>query len=34
MAGTIDWKRDIDVALEQARHERRPILLDFTAAPD
>jgi len=29
----IEWRDDIDATLEQARRERRPVLLDFTAAP-
>lgn len=30
---TIAWKKDVDAALETAKHENRPLLLDFTAAP-
>lgn len=30
---TIGWKRDVDTSLEQAKHDNRPLLLDFTAAP-
>ena len=33
MANEISWLRDADVALERAKHEKRPILIDFTAAP-
>lgn len=29
----IDWTRDIDAALERARTEGKPALLDFSAAP-
>ena len=29
----IEWLRDIDSALEQARQGKKPLLLDFTAAP-
>jgi thioredoxin-related protein len=32
-SSTITWGRDVDVALEQAKREHRPILIDFTAAP-
>jgi hypothetical protein len=31
---SIEWGRDIDAALEQAKREHRPILIDFTAAPN
>lgn len=30
---SIDWQRDVDAALEQSRTDHRPLLLDFTAAP-
>jgi thiol:disulfide interchange protein len=30
---TISWQRDVDAALAQAEQEKRPLLLDFTAAP-
>jgi hypothetical protein len=30
---TIDWQRDVDAALEDAQRAHRPVLLDFTAAP-
>lgn len=30
----IDWKTDVDEALERARETRHPLLLDFNAAPD
>lgn len=29
----IEWQEDVDAAIAQAARERRPILLDFTAAP-
>jgi hypothetical protein len=29
----IEWKRDIDSALTEARESKRPLLLDFSAAP-
>ena len=29
----IRWRTDVDAAFEQAKRERRWILLDFTAAP-
>jgi hypothetical protein len=29
----IQWRRDIDRALDDARQQRRPLLLDFSAAP-
>jgi hypothetical protein len=29
----IAWKKDVDAALEQARREQKPLLLDFNAAP-
>lgn len=29
----IDWRKDVDAALEEAERENRPLLLDFTAAP-
>jgi uncharacterized protein YyaL (SSP411 family) len=29
----INWRRDIDQALKDARAQRKPILLDFSAAP-
>ena len=30
---TIQWRRDADVALDDARAQQRPLLLDFSAAP-
>ncbi len=32
MAG-IEWRRDVDQALEEAKRRQRPVLVDFTAAP-
>ena len=29
----IQWGHDLDRALEQARTAKRPVLLDFSAAP-
>ncbi|MDQ4079600.1 MAG: thioredoxin family protein [Gemmatimonadota bacterium] len=29
----IQWRRDADAALEDARTQNRPLLLDFSAAP-
>jgi len=29
----IEWKKDIDAALAEAKSSARPLLLDFTAAP-
>jgi hypothetical protein len=29
----INWRRDIDGALSEAKQTGRPLLLDFTAAP-
>lgn len=29
----IQWREDVDAALEDAAREQRPVLLDFTAAP-
>lgn len=31
---SITWERDIDAALERAKNEKRPIIVDFTAAPN
>jgi thiol:disulfide interchange protein len=30
---TINWQRDVDAALDDALRTHRPVLLDFTAAP-
>jgi uncharacterized protein YyaL (SSP411 family) len=32
-ATTVEWKKDVDAALEEARAQNRPVLLDFSAAP-
>ena len=32
-ADTINWQRDVDAALAQASRDKKPLLLDFTAAP-
>lgn len=29
----IDWQRDVDAAIAQAKRDNKPLLLDFTAAP-
>ena len=29
----IDWKRDVDAALREGADEKKPLLLDFSAAP-
>ena len=29
----ISWMQDVDAALERAKAENKPLLLDFTAAP-
>jgi hypothetical protein len=29
----LDWREDVDAALEEAKRAERPVLLDFTAAP-
>lgn len=29
----INWRKDVDQALEDAKKERKPLLLDFSAAP-
>jgi hypothetical protein len=30
---SIDWQRDVDAALDEARRASRMVLLDFSAAP-
>jgi len=30
---TIAWRHDVDRVLEEAASQKRPVLLDFTAAP-
>ena len=29
----IEWRTDVDAALAEAQTARRPLILDFTAAP-
>ena len=29
----IQWQKDVDAALKEARTSRKPVLVDFTAAP-
>lgn len=29
----LQWQRDIDAAVAQAKESKRPLLLDFSAAP-
>jgi uncharacterized protein YyaL (SSP411 family) len=29
----VNWIRDVDAALEQAKTESKPLLIDFSAAP-
>ena len=29
----LEWRDDVDGALEEAEREEQPVLLDFTAAP-
>lgn len=29
----LQWKRDIDAAVREAKESKRPLLLDFSAAP-
>lgn len=29
----IEWRTDVDAALEEARASNKPLLLDFSAAP-
>jgi hypothetical protein len=30
---SIEWKKDVDAALAEARTSHRPLLIDFNAAP-
>jgi hypothetical protein len=30
----VEWSRDVDASLNRAKQEKRPLLLDFSAAPD
>ncbi len=29
----VNWTKDVDAALQNAKAERKPVLLDFSAAP-
>jgi hypothetical protein len=29
----IEWRKDVDAALKEAKQAARPLLLDFSAAP-
>lgn len=30
---TVQWNKDVDAALTQAKDDKKPLLLDFSAAP-
>ncbi|MDQ3818515.1 MAG: thioredoxin family protein [Acidobacteriota bacterium] len=30
---TVEWKKDADAALAEAQETKRPLLVDFSAAP-
>jgi len=30
----VNWSKDVDAALAQAANEKKPLLIDFTAAPN
>ena len=30
---SVEWSRDVDAALAEAKASQRPLLLDFSAAP-
>ena len=30
---SVEWKKDVDAALTEAKAEKKPLLLDFSAAP-
>lgn len=30
----VQWRRDVEVALAEATKENRPLMIDFSAAPD
>lgn len=30
---SVEWKKDVDAALTEAKAAKRPLLLDFSAAP-
>lgn len=29
----VEWNRDVDAALTQAQEQKKPLLIDFSAAP-
>jgi hypothetical protein len=29
----VNWKKDVDAALAEAKSENKPLLIDFSAAP-
>ncbi len=29
----VQWKNDVDAALAEAKQQKRPLLIDFSAAP-
>ena len=29
----VNWTRDVDAALDQAKRDAKPVLIDFSAAP-
>ncbi len=29
----VQWSKDVDAALQQAKQQNKPVLLDFSAAP-
>jgi Thioredoxin-like len=29
----VQWSKDVDAALQQAKQQKKPVLLDFSAAP-
>lgn len=30
---SVEWKKDVDAALAEAKSENKPLLIDFSAAP-
>jgi len=30
---TVEWKKDVDAAITEAKAKKKPLLLDFSAAP-
>ncbi len=30
---SVDWKKDVDAALAEAKTQNKPLLIDFSAAP-